>query len=124
MIDFGLARFLKKGDWAFTWCGTLGYTSPEVVLKLGYDYSVDVWGIGIILCEMLGGFSPFYNEDPQKMFDNTIHCWIHWPTGLNHVAKHLISQILVIDPVLWPSIDEIKQHMFFHTFNWSKCAKG
>lgn len=64
MIDFGLSRKLEPHDWAMTWCGTLGYLAPEVILKIGHDHKVDIWGIGIILCEMLGGFSPFYNDDP------------------------------------------------------------
>lgn len=64
LIDFGLSRELSSGDWAKTWCGTLGYTAPEVILKLGHDHRVDIWGTGVLLCEMLGGFSPFYNDDP------------------------------------------------------------
>lgn len=124
LIDFGLSRELSIGDWAKTRCGTLGYTAPEVILKLGHDHRVDIWGIGVLLCEMLGGFSPFYNDDPQRVYDDTIHCWIKWPTGLNSVAKNLISQILVIDASMRPSLSEIQEHLFFDTINWTNYFKG
>jgi len=74
-----------------TRCGTMGYVAPEVVLNLGHDFSADIWSLGVILCEMLGGFSPFYNDDPNRMYENTIMGKVHWPTGLNSVAKHLIT---------------------------------
>ena len=124
IIDFGLSRRLNPGDRALTRCGTLGYLAPEVILKIGHDHWTDIWGLGVILCEMLGGFSPFYHEDPQKMYENTIFCWIKWPTGLNQIAKHLISQILVIDANMRPSLIEIREHMFFSDINWALYAKG
>jgi len=42
----------------------LGYLAPEMILRTGHDHKADIWGLGVILCEMLGGFSPFYNDDP------------------------------------------------------------
>ena len=64
LIDFGLSRKISDHEKAKTWCGTLGYIAPEVILRIGHDYKADIWGIGVLLCEMLGGFSPFYNDDP------------------------------------------------------------
>jgi len=124
LIDFGLSRFLEKEELAYSWCGTLGYVAPEVILQVGHNFSADIWSLGTILCEMLGGFSPFYNDDPQKMYDNTIKGKIKWPTNLNIIAKHLISLILVVDGNMRPAISEIKEHLFFDKVDWKKCAKG
>ena len=39
------------------------YLSPEIVMSKGYDKSVDYWAFGILLYEMIAGYSPF--SDPQ-----------------------------------------------------------
>ena len=36
------------------------YMSPEMILKGGHDRSVDFYGMGALLYEMIFGFPPFY----------------------------------------------------------------
>jgi protein kinase X len=67
LIDFGFSKQLTKSSQrCFTNCGTPGYTAPEVMLQSsgpqsgGYDAKkADIWSVGILLCEMVGGFTPF-----------------------------------------------------------------
>jgi serine/threonine protein kinase len=33
--------------------------SPELLQKKAYDYTVDIWGLGILLYELMHGYSPF-----------------------------------------------------------------
>ena len=63
-IDFGFAKILDDihSDRAYTNCGTPGYCAPEVMLDAGYNYKADIWSIGILICEILGGFTPFSNN--------------------------------------------------------------
>ena len=72
LIDFGFAKQLSNiaKDRAFTVCGTPGYTSPEVMLGQCYNYKADIWSIGILICEMIGGFIPFNGKEessPKKV---------------------------------------------------------
>lgn len=48
-----------KNEKARTNCGTPAYAAPEVLIGAGYSYKADVWSFGILICEMLGGFTPF-----------------------------------------------------------------
>jgi serine/threonine protein kinase len=55
LIDFGFSKLLNSKQRAFTNCGTVGYTAPEVLGGSGYSYQADVWSFGILLVEMLSG---------------------------------------------------------------------
>lgn len=61
LIDFGFAKQMKNTKTrTFTNCGTPGYCAPEVMLpNNGHTYRADIWSIGILICEMIGGFTPF-----------------------------------------------------------------
>jgi calcium/calmodulin-dependent protein kinase I len=49
ITDFGLAK-IADGDLLLkTACGTPNYVAPEVLQNAGYDASVDMWSIGVIL---------------------------------------------------------------------------
>ena len=71
-IDFGFAKIMLKTDRTNTVCGSPGYTAPEILKKLPYSYSVDIWSIGILICEMYGGTTPFYDSDPVVMYENIL----------------------------------------------------
>ena len=50
----------------FTFCGTLEYLSPEMVLNLGHDQGVDKWALGVTIYEMIAGITPF-EVDPMSV---------------------------------------------------------
>lgn len=62
LIDFGFAKVMNsiQKDRSYTNCGTPGYCAPEVMIaQVGHTYKCDMWSIGILICEMIGGFTPF-----------------------------------------------------------------
>jgi len=59
LIDFGFSRILKDEDEELEMpCGTLLYTSPEV-LRRKYTSKCDIWSLGVICYMMLVGRPPF-----------------------------------------------------------------
>lgn len=48
-----------KTQKARTNCGTPQYAAPEVLIGTGYNYKADIWSFGVLICEILGGFTPF-----------------------------------------------------------------
>lgn len=46
--------------------GTAYYVAPEVINPDidGYDHTIDIWALGLILDEMIFG-SPFYNGESE-----------------------------------------------------------
>jgi serine/threonine-protein kinase len=68
LIDFGLAhaavhsRFVLRG--APPAIASSGYVAPEQVRRKRGQSSVDVYGVGAVLYEMLTGRPPFVDDDP------------------------------------------------------------
>jgi serine/threonine protein kinase len=63
--DFGMARYVTVPMRRYTrGVVTLWYRAPEVILGGVYDLSIDIWGIGCILYEMIT-FSPLFPGDGQ-----------------------------------------------------------
>ena len=71
--DLGIARTLENELQAKTAIGTQPYLSPEIIEGKGYDYSTDIWDLGVILYEMIELKHPFMTLNPTKMFWNIIN---------------------------------------------------
>jgi serine/threonine protein kinase len=67
LCDFGWCVDVSGGERG-TFCGTYEYMAPEIVKEKPYDKSIDVWSLGILLYEMLHGYSPFRARDDQDNY--------------------------------------------------------
>lgn len=68
--DFGFAKVVK--DRTFTICGTPDYIAPEVLTQKGHNYAVDWWSLGVLIYEMITGFTPFEAPEPMKMYEKIV----------------------------------------------------
>jgi len=59
ITDFGFATYYNKDSIINTLCGSPMYMAPEIITRNGYDYKSDLWSVGIILYEMIHGYTPF-----------------------------------------------------------------
>ena len=42
-----------------TFCGTLDYMAPEMIMGSGHSFKLDIWTLGVLLYEMTHGVPPF-----------------------------------------------------------------
>ena len=113
LADYGWSNFNMEGDVRKTFCGTPEYIAPEMLLKKGHDTRVDIWSIGILMFELLSGYSPFVAKSNQELYQNIRRLKIQWPKDMPPLAKNLISKILKLNPVDRPTFDEILNHQWF-----------
>jgi len=129
LTDFGLSKELSydvdenaKTD---TICGTPVYLSPEMIRRQEYNSSVDFWGLGILIYEMIVGKVPFYHENINEMFKKIAYEDVVFPQDLiSTPIQDLITRLLKKTPTdRLTNFNEIKNHPFFAEINWEMLYK-
>ncbi|KAI9073564.1 hypothetical protein K1719_044468 [Acacia pycnantha] len=105
--------------------GTEEYIAPEIITGSGHTSAVDWWALGILLYEMMYGYTPFRGKTRQKTFANILHKDLKFPKSkpVSLLAKQLIHRLLHRDPKKrlgsLEGTSEIKRHPFFKGVNWA-----
>lgn len=133
LVDFGCSACVDEDG--LYWCqaaiGTPDYVAPEVLQAqnspagLHLDCRTDIWGIGVILYELLTGELPFYAD----FLMHTYHRIMNHNTSLNlnhpridQVAQDLLGGILT-DVSNRLTIKQIKNHPFFESHSYSRTSR-
>ena len=108
VTDFGLAKFQGE-DKATTFCGTLPWTSPEILKGTGYSEKCDVYSFAIVLWELLTKEEPYLNLNKPDIIvgvtQNKLRPPI--PTNCPITFSQLLSDSWNDNPSLRPSFNEI-----------------
>ena len=113
LADYGWSNFKKDEDVRKTFCGTPEYIAPEMLRKEAHDHRIDIWSIGVLMFELLAGYSPFSARNNNDLYLNIKKLRIHWPSDFPPIAKNLVLSILKLNPKERPSLEEILNHKWF-----------
>lgn len=100
--DFGFAKRVHTPKSLNLRCGTPSYVAPEILKNQPYDQSCDMWSVGVVLYVLLCGYTPFHEEQQEKMFerikvaDFTFHPE-EWDQ-ISDEAKELIKGLICTNP--------------------------
>jgi serine/threonine protein kinase len=103
ITDFGFAKCYDPDEGGLT--ETLGsplYMAPEIIKKLPYDCSVDIWALGVLTYIMLSGKPPFKGRTKDDVFveittKNITYTGDSWKI-ISKEAKNFIRKMLIRDP--------------------------
>eukprot|EP01104_Vermistella_antarctica_P017521 TRINITY_DN6213_c0_g1_i1.p1 TRINITY_DN6213_c0_g1~~TRINITY_DN6213_c0_g1_i1.p1 ORF type:complete len:517 (-),score=183.77 TRINITY_DN6213_c0_g1_i1:30-1580(-) len=122
VTDFGLARVIGEKEMMKSLCGSPMYCAPEIIRHshvhfgnpnldphlnpVGYDKSVDMWSVGVIIYVLLSGCPPF---DEGEMGGGTAFLFDQIEGGqyalddelwndVSASAKDLVRKLMCIDP--------------------------
>jgi serum/glucocorticoid-regulated kinase 2 len=84
VADFGLAKFVKDGELANSFCGTAEYLAPEMLIGNGHDYTVDWWALGVLIYEMIVGIPPFFHRNKHRMYFLIKESDVNFPDPQRH----------------------------------------
>ncbi|GAO16926.1 hypothetical protein UVI_02046350 [Ustilaginoidea virens] len=127
ITDFGFAK--KVPDKTWTLCGTPDYLAPEVVSNKGYNKSVDWWSLGILIYEMLCGYTPFWDSgSPMRIYENILKGKVKYPAYINADAQNLLERLITADLTkrlgnLYGGSQDVKSHPWFAEVTWDRLAR-
>lgn len=104
LCDFGWAIRIGQGERRKTFCGTYEYMSPEMIKDKGYDKAIDVWALGILLYEMLHGYSPFRTLPTDMVIPGKEH---------RTIFNKIVTQNYIISPTLSAECINLLRNLLF-----------
>ena len=109
--DFCICKRLEPNETTKEIVGTLGYMAPEVLMGKEYNFSADVWGIGVITYLLLTGYLPFDEEEDKEVIRKTLFDSIPFDNdswkNISSKAKEFIKKILKKDKEERITVDQI-----------------
>ncbi len=111
IVDFGLAQLADPDQLTKTGTtlGTPAYMSPEQARWEKVDRRTDIWSLGVVLYEMVGGRLPFRGDVQQAMMHSILHADPDPLTALRTGVP--IELDYLIDKALAKDRDERYQHV-------------
>jgi serine/threonine protein kinase len=127
LTDFGISKIVSSNSSMLqTARGPPAYSAPEILEGSLYTKSVDWWSVGVVLYQMLLGFTPFEFDDQDlgQLIRNILTSRILYPEELvSHDAQSILEGFLQRDPKKrLEELDEIKHHPFFKGVDWEALA--
>ncbi|EHB00858.1 Serine/threonine-protein kinase D2 [Heterocephalus glaber] len=128
LCDFGFARIIGEKSFRRSVVGTPAYLAPEVLLNQGYNRSLDMWSVGVIMYVSLSGTFPFNeDEDISDQIQNAAFMypsspWSHISAGeglelsLPCAAIDLINNLLQVKMRKRYSVDKSLSHPWLQEY--------
>ncbi|XP_018783625.1 PREDICTED: SNF-related serine/threonine-protein kinase [Bactrocera latifrons] len=111
LTDFGFSNKFSPGQKLETFCGSLAYSAPEILLGDSYDApAVDIWSLGVILYMLVCGQPPFEKANDSETLTMIMDCKYTVPPQVSQHCKQLISSMLVRDPKKRATLEQIAAH--------------
>lgn len=87
------------------------------------------WSLGILIFEMLCGFTPFWDGgSPVKIYENILKGRVKYPPYIHHDAQDLLVQLITADLTkrlgnLHGGSQDVKNHPWFAEVTWERLVK-
>ncbi|KAK4823039.1 hypothetical protein QYF61_025378, partial [Mycteria americana] len=141
LTDFGLCKeSIHDGAVTHTFCGTIEYMAPEILVRSGHNRAVDWWSLGALMYDMLTGSAsptpalsspvaggtggpPFTAENRKKTIDKILKGKLVLPPYLTPDARDLLKKFLKRNPNQRVGggpgdAADVQKQPFFRHINW------
>uniref|UniRef100_A0A4W5M9K0 Serine/threonine-protein kinase n=1 Tax=Hucho hucho TaxID=62062 RepID=A0A4W5M9K0_9TELE len=118
LCDFGFARIIGEKSFRRSVVGTPAYLAPEVLRSKGYNRSLDMWSVGVIIYVSLSGTFPFNeDEDINDQIQNAAFMYPPQPwKEISAEATDLINNLLQVKMRKRYSVDKSLSHPWLQDY--------
>jgi len=125
LADMGLAKRIKANTKTFSFCGTAEYVPPEIILKTGHGYQVDLWALGILIYELVEGRPPLQGANPLETYQIILQgmAGVQFPPHVSSAAENIVRSLCRRKPQDrlgsgQGGFNLIRRHRWFKDFQW------
>ncbi|ORE00572.1 KIN1 [Hepatospora eriocheir] len=111
IIDFGLSNFFDSRAVLDTFCGSLYFAAPELLMGKRYNGpEIDIWSLGVVLYVMVYGKVPFDDESIHELQAKIKTCKFNFPKNrkTNPDLEDLIINMILLNPNQRYSMEDVK----------------
>ena len=113
ITDYGGCIYYQK-DLTETF-GTTDYLSPEVIRGKPYDFSVDMWAMGVLTYTIItGGDTPFGSRTTLDTYNKILSASYEFPEKFPKEGRDFVSQLLILDSSQRLTAEEALKNEFFN----------
>jgi len=126
LTDFGLSKEGVDSNNATTFCGSVAFLAPEILLRRPHGHPVDIYNLGVLLFDMLTGMPPFYAANRKVLFDNIARANLEMPVCISPRAASLIKALMHRDPSCRLGArltEDVQVHNFFEGLDFAAVDK-
>lgn len=127
LTDFGLSKEgVDKFGGTKSFCGSVAYLAPEILTRSGHGRNVDLYGLGVLLFEMMEGQPPYYSRDRDTLFRNIVTAPLQAPSRCSSRCADLIKALMQRDPakrIGKRQTSEVRSHPFFAGIDFDQVLK-
>lgn len=96
LTDFGLSKQMVS-EQSNTFLGSISHVAPEIVARRAHGKAVDVYGLGVLLFEMLAGGPPFVGECRRHLFQNILTAELKVPPFVSDDCASILRSLMARD---------------------------
>lgn len=119
LCDFGFARIIGEKSFRRSVVGTPAYLAPEVLRNKGYNRSLDMWSVGVIIYVSLSGTFPFNEE--EDINDQIQNAGFMYPPNpwqeISTIAIDLINNLLQVKQRKRYTVDKSLVHIWLQDYD-------
>ena len=125
LCDFNLAKSgMTKTKRAKSFCGSPLYFSPEMVNIKGASYKCDIYGIGLLMYEIVTGERAYSAYDIKELYEKIKKNKINFEhPKLKGDIKDLIMKMCTKEEEDRIEIEDIKKHKYFSDIDFGKVLR-
>jgi len=121
LADFGWANLIQADlTKRETFCGTLDYLPPEMIMGTGHDESADMWNMGVLTYELTTGQSPFGSSSKEATCRLILNVDLRFPADLDPDAQDLVVNLCKKKPSERLPVRPAMAHRFVTKFQATK----
>lgn len=117
LTDFGVAVHVSELRESSHRTGSMGYSSPEMVLGMATGCEGDAFGAGIVLYFMISRSTPFLAPTPELISKKTLKCHVNMDyrcfTACSPECRDLILKLICLDLTARLDPTQALHHSFF-----------